>query len=83
MHPVESMARSKRSDVGAQMLMNDYNDEMSSVFWQSRAQHTLRDQLKKEQNHNVAKNIILFLGNILHFRNLIKILIEVKLDFIR
>lgn len=67
MHPVELLTRSKRSkrsDVAAQMLINDYNDEMSSLYWQSRAQHTLRDQLKKEQNHNVAKNIIFFLGKI-------------------
>lgn len=70
MHPVELLTRSKRSkrskrsNVAAQMLINDYNDEMSSLYWQSRAQHTLRDQLKKEQNHNVAKNIIFFLGKI-------------------
>lgn len=63
MHPVETLDRNKRSKVGAQTLMNDYNDETSASFWHHRAQHTLRNQLEKEHNTNIAKNIIFFLGD--------------------
>lgn len=66
MHPVgvtRPLKRSKRGQADVETAMNDYNDETSLLFWQSRAQLTLRNQLMKEPNHNVAKNIIFFLGD--------------------
>lgn len=59
MHPYqESVKRIKRSSAN-----NEFNDETSSSFWQSRAQLTLRNQLMKERNTNTAKNVIFFLGD--------------------
>lgn len=37
--------------------------EMTSKYWFDQAQMTLRDRLYKQQNTNVAKNIIYFLGD--------------------
>lgn len=41
----------------------DMFDEKSSLYWNTRAQFRLREQLTKEPNKNVAKNVIFFLGD--------------------
>lgn len=33
------------------------------MYWNSRAQMTLRNHLVREQNKHIAKNVILFLGD--------------------
>lgn len=65
MHPShESLKRLKRSPIDERFMANgDFHDESSSLFWQSRAQLTLRNQLMKERNTHVAKNVIFFLGD--------------------
>lgn len=63
MHPSDTLSRDKRTKVNVQSVKNDYYDETSSVFWQKRAQHVLRNHLAKEHNENVAKNVIFFLGD--------------------
>lgn len=65
MHPNhESLPRIKRSQMDERFTANgDFHDELSTLFWQSRAQLTLRNQLMKERNTNIAKNVILFLGD--------------------
>lgn len=66
MHPYyESLKRIKRShQIDERFTVNgDYNDESSSLFWQSRAQLTLRNHLIRERNVNIAKNVIFFLGD--------------------
>lgn len=37
--------------------------ENSAAFWQSQAQETLKAQLKRKTNKNIAKNVIIFLGD--------------------
>ena len=39
------------------------NDELTSEFWQKKAQEYTLQQLRKQENRNVAKNIIMFLGD--------------------
>lgn len=41
----------------------DYFDENTSTFWNARAQMTVRNHLLRQLNQNVAKNVILFLGD--------------------
>lgn len=59
MHPSEFLPRDKRINNGA--MVN--HDETSTFFWQNRAQLTLRNHLSRERNENIAKNIIIFLGD--------------------
>jgi alkaline phosphatase len=56
MHPSPSKEnlRSKRND-------NSY--ESTSYFWRIEAQKKLRQQLEKNLNENVAKNVIFFIGD--------------------
>lgn len=61
MHPVNSFQRNKRLE--PHEGLDDYHDETSSFFWNSRAQFMLRNQLTKERNENIAKNVIFFLGD--------------------
>lgn len=66
MHPYyESLKRIKRShQIDERFTVNgDYHDELSSLFWQSRAQLTLRNHLIRERNTNIAKNVVFFLGD--------------------
>lgn len=63
MHPSDRLSRNKRTKANIQTIKNDFYDETSSVFWQKRAQHVLRNHLTKEHNENVAKNVIFFLGD--------------------
>lgn len=44
-------------------MFSDYDDETSTLFWKINAQATLRDQVKKVRNENIAKNVIFFLGD--------------------
>lgn len=37
--------------------------ESTSEFWKSEAQRKLKEQLRKKLNENVAKNVIMFLGD--------------------
>lgn len=57
---VKDMDRNKRTKVDPK---SDFLDESSSLYWNVRAQYKLRDQLAKEQNENIAKNVIFFLGD--------------------
>lgn len=67
MHPspshVEENFRVKRRD--AKFHADGY--ESTSQFWKAEAQKKLRLQLDKKANHNVAKNLILFLGDGMSF----------------
>lgn len=63
MHPSNILPRSKRIKVEVNAKENSYHDEMSSLFWQKRAQLKLFNQLEKRYNENVAKNVIFFLGD--------------------
>lgn len=44
-------------------LGSDYFQENSSLYWTTRAQLTLRNQLMKKRNEKMAKNVIFFLGD--------------------
>lgn len=37
--------------------------EKSAEYWVNNAQHKLRQQLTKDLNYNIAKNVIMFLGD--------------------
>lgn len=41
----------------------DYAHELTSEFWNTKAQLTLRNHLLREQNKGIAKNVIFFLGD--------------------
>lgn len=64
MHPAPSndarKTRSKREDVKF-FHINDI--ESTSSYWRADAQKKLRQQLEKKTNTNVAKNLIMFLGD--------------------
>lgn len=65
MHPTLSspnvqFMRNKRPTT---FMFSDYDDETSTLFWKINAQVTLRDQVKKVRNENIAKNVIFFLGD--------------------
>lgn len=62
MHPSHISPRSKRIEF-RDGLEAGYHDELSSEYWQKRAQLTLFNQLEKKYNENVAKNVIFFLGD--------------------
>lgn len=38
-------------------------EEGTASFWNAQAQHRLQQQLTKELNFNIAKNVIMFLGD--------------------
>lgn len=42
---------------------NGYDRENHPAFWREIAQNTLRDQVLKTRNENIAKNVILFMGD--------------------
>ena len=44
-------------------LKIDNTEEMESDFWIEEAQKTLHEQLNKKLNTNIAKNVIIFLGD--------------------
>lgn len=44
-------------------FISDYFEENSSLYWNARAQMTLRSQLMKRRTEKVAKNVIFFLGD--------------------
>lgn len=62
MHPSIPHVR-KRRYLAERDFSLEYYEESSSVFWKTRAQLTLRSHLIREQNFNVAKNVIFFLGD--------------------
>lgn len=63
MHPLsEPLERTKRS-LDESDEISSYSQEKTSAFWHTRAQMTLRSQLVKERNYNIAKNVIYFLGD--------------------
>lgn len=63
MHPpptsFESQSRVKRDD----NKFHKDSFESTSEFWRSDAQKKLRKQLDKKTNENIAKNVIMFLGD--------------------
>lgn len=62
MHPLFERVKRSRTEERFK-ISEDYYDETSPTFWTSRAQSTLKNQLLKETNKNVAKNVIFFLGD--------------------
>lgn len=42
---------------------NEYDQEDHPTFWRENAQNTLRDQVLRNRNENIAKNVILFMGD--------------------
>lgn len=44
-------------------IENGIDEENDPAFWREMAQNTLREQLLKHQNENIAKNVIFFLGD--------------------
>lgn len=44
-------------------MEQDHNPENEDLFWNFGAQLTLQDRLSNQINTNVAKNIILFIGD--------------------
>lgn len=52
-----------RRFVGDEYYSGEYYNENSSLFWNSRAQMAVRNHLLRQLNHNIAKNVILFLGD--------------------
>lgn len=42
---------------------DEYSSEETADFWREKAEQSLHEQLKKTHNKNVAKNLILFLGD--------------------
>lgn len=58
MHP-----RPNQESVRQKRALRDYNQEQSAHYWNIAAQLKLRDQLLKEPNKNIAKNVIFFLGD--------------------
>lgn len=49
--------------IGDDQYSGEYFNENSSFFWNARAQMTVRNHLLRQLNYNVAKNVILFLGD--------------------
>lgn len=65
---LQHMHPSPKDDVGSRVKREDskfhYNGfESTSEFWRAEAQKKLRMQLEMKQNNNVAKNVIMFLGD--------------------
>lgn len=67
MHPSPSdgdkRSRVKREDTSEEEEFHNDGYESTSEFWRSEAQKKLREQLRKKVNRNIAKNVILFLGD--------------------
>lgn len=65
MHPSpsedEKFSRVKRQENSEEDFHNEY--ESTSDFWRTEAQIKLRKQLLKKRNKNVAKNVIMFIGD--------------------
>lgn len=63
MHPppvkAEIKSRMKREDSGFHRIAF----ESTSQYWRNEAQKKLRLQLDKKENKNVAKNVVMFLGD--------------------
>jgi alkaline phosphatase len=38
-------------------------DELTTEYWQTKARNFVEQQMAKQDNKNIAKNIILFLGD--------------------
>lgn len=49
--------------IGDDQYSGEYFNENSSFFWNARAQMTVRNHLVRQLNYNVAKNVILFMGD--------------------
>ncbi|XP_055322250.1 membrane-bound alkaline phosphatase isoform X2 [Sitodiplosis mosellana] len=64
MHPNIPM-RQKRGKIHTADVHDDYYDETSSLYWESWAQYTVHNHLRKAREHNTnkAKNVIFFLGD--------------------
>lgn len=62
MHPNVPI-RNKRGKLHSARILNEYYDETSSLYWNSRAQHTVHNHIERELNNNKAKNVIVFLGD--------------------
>lgn len=45
------------------MFVDDSYDEKSPSFWRKNAQISLANQILKQRNYNIAKNVILFMGD--------------------
>lgn len=58
LHEMDNLTRRKRQD-----RAHHEEIESTSNFWRIEAQKKLADQLKKKMNKNIAKNLILFLGD--------------------
>lgn len=67
MHPSPSVgdktARVKREEASLEQEFHNDGYESTSEFWRAEAQKKLREQLRKRDNRNIAKNVIMFLGD--------------------
>lgn len=63
MHPPPSSERSNHRQKREDPRSHRNEFESTTYFWKSEAQKKLRQQLDKKDNNNVAKNVILFLGD--------------------
>jgi alkaline phosphatase len=56
-------ASARHSPIIKRNLQHFHESETSANFWREEGQNKLKSQLKKKLNENVAKNVILFLGD--------------------
>lgn len=61
--PIRKHMHSVQFDDYMSSLKIDVAEEMESEFWIEEAQRTLDEQLNKKLNTNVAKNVVIFLGD--------------------